>query len=37
MKNEGYAKFGGVNKVHYGRCSSGKNVTGQKYIQGKIF
>ena len=37
MKNNGYAKFGGANKVHYWRCASGKNVTGQSYIQVKIF
>ena len=23
MKNNGYAKFGGANKVHYGKCGSG--------------
>ena len=23
VKNKGYAKFGGANKVHYGRCASG--------------
>ena len=23
MKNKGYAKFGGTNKVHYGKCGSG--------------
>ena len=23
MKNKGYAKFCGANKVHYGRCASG--------------
>ena len=23
MKNKGYAKFGGTNKVRYGRCSTG--------------
>ena len=37
MKNEGYAKFWGANKVHYRKCASGENVTGQNYIQGKIF
>ena len=31
--------LGGANKVHYGRCASGGNVTGQIIIliQGKIF
>ena len=31
MKNKGYAKFGGTNKVHYGKCGSGvyKTVCGQ--------
>ena len=24
MKNKGYAKFGGANKVYYGRCTSGE-------------
>ena len=37
MKNDGYAKFWGANKLHYGRCASGENVTGQNYIQVKIF
>ena len=37
MKNDGYAKFWGANEVHYERCASGKNVTGQNYIQGEIF
>ena len=23
MKNKGYAKSGGTNKLHYGRCTSG--------------
>ena len=23
MKNKDYAKFGGANKVHYGKCGSG--------------
>ena len=23
MKNRGYAKFWGANKVHYGKCGSG--------------
>ena len=26
MKNKGYAKFGGANKVYYGRHASGDNV-----------
>ena len=39
MKNKGYAKFWGANKVHYamGDEARGENVTGQNYIQGKIF
>ena len=24
MKNKGYAKFWGANKVHYGKCESGE-------------
>ena len=24
MKNNGYTKFWGANKVHYGRCASGE-------------
>ena len=37
MQNLGWG--GGANKVHYGRCASSENVTGQIIIliQGKIF
>ena len=27
LKNKGYAKFWGANKVHYGRCASGELCT----------
>ena len=33
MKNKGYAKFWGANKVHYGRCASGVSLHNQQQIQ----
>ena len=28
MENKGYAKFWGVNKVHYGKCGSAVYLSG---------
>ena len=32
MKNKGYAKFWGANKVHLGRCASGVLVSTSMYF-----
>ena len=33
IKNKGYAKLWGANKVHYGRCASGVSLHHQQQIQ----
>ena len=42
MKNEGYAKFGGASKVHYGRFASGEcflttSIEIAVYCRTKVF
>ena len=32
MKNKGYAKFAGANKVHYRKCGSGVRIDNQVFL-----